>query len=166
MKGLKPRSSDNITDKSQTRDGLWQCCSPRQWGIFKSWCKSSILLGWPQICVWGRLQREGAMSHLLFWGEQRSLIWGGYGSQRYISSLITWITIYNYILISPGCEVYAHDHTVKKFPSTKHKNIHFFKIGIGASNTRVTKGKIKTLDTLLRDNAHTDRFINYLKVCC
>ena len=65
----------------------------------------------------------------------------------------------------PGCEVYAHDHTVYRFPSTKHKNLHFFKIGIGVSNTRVNKGEIKTLDTLLGNNGHTERTINYLKVC-
>ena len=67
--------------------------------------------------------------------------------------------------VCPGCEVYAHDHTIHRFPSTKHKNLHFFKIGIGASNKRVDKGNIKTLDALLRDNAHTERMINYLKVC-
>jgi len=63
-------------------------------------------------------------------------------------------------MASTGCEVYAHDHTVKEFPNTKYKNVHFVKLGIGASNTN----EVKTLDTLLRDNGHSNRTINYLKV--
>ena len=59
-----------------------------------------------------------------------------------------------------GCEVYAHDHTVKKFPNTKYENVHFVGLGIGASNTN----EVKTLDTLLRDNGHTDSTVKYLKV--
>ena len=56
--------------------------------------------------------------------------------------------------------MYAHDHTVKKFPNAKYKNVHFVKLGIGASDTN----EVKTLDTLLRDNGHSHRTINYLKV--
>ena len=56
--------------------------------------------------------------------------------------------------------MYAYDHTVGKFPKTKYKNIHFVKLGIGASNTN----EVKTLDTLLRDNGHSQKAINYLKV--
>ena len=59
-----------------------------------------------------------------------------------------------------GCEVYAHDHTVKEFPKTKFKNIHFVKLGINTSNTN----EMRTLETLLRDNGHADSTINYLKV--
>ena len=59
-----------------------------------------------------------------------------------------------------GCEVYAHDHTVRNFPHTKYQNIHFVKLGIGANNTR----EVKTLDTLLRTNEHAQKVINYLKV--
>ena len=58
--------------------------------------------------------------------------------------------------------MYAHDHTVKEFPITKYQNVHFVKLGIGASNTN----EVKTLDTLLRDNGHSHRAINYLKVFC
>ena len=56
--------------------------------------------------------------------------------------------------------MYAHDHTVKHFPKTKYENVHFVKLGIAASNTN----KMKTLDTLLRDNGHANSTINYLKV--
>ena len=56
--------------------------------------------------------------------------------------------------------MYAYDHTVKKFPISKYKNVHFVKLGIGASNTN----EVKTLDTLLRDNGHLHKTINYLKV--
>ena len=59
-----------------------------------------------------------------------------------------------------GCDVYAHDHTIKEFPHIKLKKVHFVKLGIGTSNTN----EKKTLDTLLRDNGHTDSDINYLKV--
>ena len=59
-----------------------------------------------------------------------------------------------------GCEVYAHDNTVKEFPNTTYENVHFVGLGIGASNTN----EVKTLDTLLRDNGHTDSTVKYLKV--
>ena len=61
--------------------------------------------------------------------------------------------------------MYAYDHTVKDFPPTKHNNLHFAKIGIGASNSMTYKGKVKTLDIILRDNGHSERVISYLKVC-
>ena len=63
-----------------------------------------------------------------------------------------------------GCDVYAHDHTVKNFPSTKQLNLHFEKIGIGVSNNMTYKGQIKTLETILQENGHLDRIISYLKV--
>ena len=56
--------------------------------------------------------------------------------------------------------MYAHDHTVEEFPKTKYNNLHFVKMGIGATNTN----ELKTLDTLMRYNGHSDRVINYLKV--
>ena len=31
--------------------------------------------------------------------------------------------------------MYAYDHTVKGFPISKYKNVHFVKLGMGASNT-------------------------------
>ena len=34
-----------------------------------------------------------------------------------------------------GCDVYAHDHTIKEFPHIKLKKVHFVKLGIGTSNT-------------------------------
>ena len=61
--------------------------------------------------------------------------------------------------------MFAYDHTVNYFPPTKHSNLHFIKTGIGTSNTGGKKGKVKTLDTLLRENGHARRVINYLKVC-
>ena len=62
-----------------------------------------------------------------------------------------------------GCDVYAHDHTVKNFPSTKQLNLHLAKIGIGVSNNMTYKGQIKTLETILQENGHLDRIISYLK---
>ena len=62
-----------------------------------------------------------------------------------------------------GCDVYAHDHTVKNFPSTKQLNLHLAKIGIGVSNNMTYKGQIKTLETILQENGHSERIISYLK---
>ena len=59
-----------------------------------------------------------------------------------------------------GCEVYAHDHTVKSFPATSYKNIHLVKLGLGATDT----DQLKTLGSLMRHNGHTDSTIHYLKV--
>ena len=56
--------------------------------------------------------------------------------------------------------MYAYDHTVKEFPKTKYNNLHFVKLGIGAKDTN----ELKTLDTLMRDNGHSNRVISYLKV--
>ena len=56
--------------------------------------------------------------------------------------------------------MYAHDHTIERFPDTNYQNIHFVKLGIGANNT----SELKTLDTLLSDNGHSQKAINYLKV--
>ena len=73
---------------------------------------------------------------------------------------------YNFAL---GCEVFAYDHTVNYFPPTKHTNLHFIKTGIGNTNTMAFSGgerrKVRTLDTLLRENGHTGKVISYLKVC-
>ena len=66
--------------------------------------------------------------------------------------------------------MFAYDHTVNNFPPTKHKSLHFVKTGIGTSNTMAwhkgKMGNVKTLGTLLRENGHLSRVINYLKVCC
>ena len=56
--------------------------------------------------------------------------------------------------------MYAHDHTIGKIPSTKHKNIHFLKLGIGISNNNA----LRTLQSLLMENGHSRKVINYLKV--
>ena len=58
--------------------------------------------------------------------------------------------------------MYAHDHTVKKFPITNYKSIHYVKLGIGASNNDALN--LRTLNTLLMHNGHSQRTINYLKV--
>ena len=60
--------------------------------------------------------------------------------------------------------MFAHDHTVHYFPPIKHNNLHFIKTGIGASNTIDAWRKVKTLDTILRENGHSESVINYLKV--
>ena len=62
-----------------------------------------------------------------------------------------------------GCDVYAHDHTVRRFPSTKQLNLHMAKVGIGISNNMTYKGQIKTLESILQENGHSDRIISYLK---
>ena len=56
--------------------------------------------------------------------------------------------------------MYAHDHTIGKIPSTKYKNIHFLKLGIGISNNNA----LRTLQSLLMENGHSRKVINYLKV--
>ena len=56
--------------------------------------------------------------------------------------------------------MYAHDHTIENFPYTEYQNIHFVKLGIGANNT----SEVKTLDTLLSANGHSQKAITYLKV--
>ena len=65
--------------------------------------------------------------------------------------------------------MFAYDHTVNYFPPTEHKNLHFIKTGIGNINTLAFSGgkmgKVKTLDTLLKENGHAGKVINYLKVC-
>ena len=77
------------------------------------------------------------------------------------------------IMIS-GCEVYAYDHTITAIPHTKHDNLHFVTTGLGpenqlqhsTSNGTEVFAKVKTLDTILRENGHADSVINYLKVPC
>ena len=59
-----------------------------------------------------------------------------------------------------GCDVYAHDHTVPRFPPTRYKNIHLVKLGIGGTDT----DQVKTLSSLLAHNGHTDSVVHYLKV--
>ena len=63
-------------------------------------------------------------------------------------------------MLLPGCEVYAHDHTIKAIPHTRYDNIHFVMTGIGPENG----DRVKTLDAILGDNGHADSVINYLKV--
>ena len=64
-----------------------------------------------------------------------------------------------------GCDVYAHDHTAQDFPDTGYGNLHFVRTGIGPVNNVTEEGELKTLETLLRENGHTETVINYLKVC-
>ncbi|XP_063729018.1 probable methyltransferase-like protein 24, partial [Symsagittifera roscoffensis] len=60
-----------------------------------------------------------------------------------------------------GCEVFAFDHTIKRLPSTKNsRKIHWKPIGLGVENSET----LKTLGTLIAENDHTNRIIQYLKV--
>ena len=75
--------------------------------------------------------------------------------------VVLW-RIWRYNFTITGCEVYAHDHTIKAIPHTRYDNIHFVLTGLGSEN--VNGSRVKTLDAILGDNGHTDAVINYLKV--
>ena len=53
--------------------------------------------------------------------------------------------------------VYAYDHTIKANP-TRGKSIKYFKTGLGVGKN------LKRLETLIKENNHTNTIIEYLKV--
>ena len=53
--------------------------------------------------------------------------------------------------------VYAYDHTIKASAS-RGKSIKYFKTGLGVGKN------LKRLETLIKENNHTDTVIEYLKV--
>ena len=56
-----------------------------------------------------------------------------------------------------GCSVYAYDHTVSA-SQYRGENILFFKTGLGFGKD------LKPLSQIIRENGHTDKIIDYLKV--
>ena len=57
------------------------------------------------------------------------------------------------------CSVYAYDHTIKAGPR-RGRNISFFKTGLGIGTN------LKRLETIMKENNHTNTVIEYLKVLC
>ena len=55
-----------------------------------------------------------------------------------------------------GCKIYAYDHTISA-PAKRGNNIKFFKTGLGKGEN------LKTLSTMLLENGHSERKIEYLK---
>ena len=53
--------------------------------------------------------------------------------------------------------VFAYDHTIKANP-IRGKSIKYFKTGLGVGKN------LKRLETLIKENNHTDTVIEYLKV--
>merc|ERR1719452_187928 len=58
-----------------------------------------------------------------------------------------------------GCEIHAHDPTVD-FPATRGENIHFYKLGLGAT----TEGNMETLENIFKKNGHIDTEVEILKI--
>ena len=53
--------------------------------------------------------------------------------------------------------MFAYDHTIKASPN-RGKSIKYFKTGLGVGKN------LKRLETLIKDNNHTNTVIEYLKV--
>ena len=67
-----------------------------------------------------------------------------------------------WINMLPGCQVHGHDHTINLTQPKNEVKPNFFvwDLGIGNNND----GKLRTLKTLLENNGHLKKHINYLKV--
>jgi len=61
------------------------------------------------------------------------------------------------IMDKVGCKIFSYDHTVD-FPSTRGKNIHFKKIGLGDGE------HLQSLTNIIAANGHQNTTIEYLKI--
>ena len=59
--------------------------------------------------------------------------------------------------IKGSSSVFAYDHTIKAQPN-RGKNIRFYETGLGIGSD------LKRLETIIKENNHTDSVIEYLKV--